>query len=337
MEYIKNVSVFIQEQLLGMKWLNNFIKNLLEIIGIDLETWYGGILEFFIFDTIKIFILLFFTVGLIFYVQSYFPPERTNKILGKFTGIRGNIISALLGTITPFCSCSSIPIFMGFTKSGLPIGMTFSFLISSPLVDLGSLVLLTSIFGWNIAILYVILGLVLAIIGGAIIQKFGMEKYIQNFNTKEINIYDQKTEITQKYRIKYAFSEIKNSLKKVTPYILIGVGIGAFIHNVIPIKFIEDILGKENIFSVIIATIVGVPIYTDIFGAIPVAESLLIKGAGLGTVLSFMMGVTALSIPSIIMLKKVMKPKLLTTFIGIVILGIIAIGYIFNAIQFLFI
>ncbi|MDK2802940.1 MAG: permease [Oscillospiraceae bacterium] len=337
MEYIKNIGVFIQEQLLGMKWLNNIIKNLLEIIGINLETWYGGILEFFIFDTIKIFILLFFTVGLIFYIQSYFPPERTNKILGRFTGIRGNIISALLGTITPFCSCSSIPIFMGFTKSGLPIGMTFSFLISSPLVDLGSLVLLTSIFGWNIAILYVILGLVLAVIGGAFIQKFGMEKYIQDFNKKEINIYKQKTEITQKDRIKYALSEIKNALKKVTPYILIGVGIGAFIYNIIPVDFIENILGKENIFSVIIATIVGVPIYTDIFGAIPVAESLLIKGAGLGTVLSFMMAVTALSIPSIIMLKKVMKPKLLTTFIGIVVLGIIAIGYIFNGIQFLFI
>ncbi len=337
MEYIKNISVFVQEQLLGMKWLNVFIQNILKFIGIEITTWYGGVIEFFIFDTIKIFILLFFTVGIIFYIQSYFPPERTNKILGRFKGIGGNIISALLGTITPFCSCSSIPIFMGFTKSGLPIGMTFSFLISSPLVDLGSLILLTSIFGWNIAIIYIILGLILAVFGGFIIQKLGMEKYIQNFNNKEILIHTQSTDITQKDRFKYSLSEVKTAIKRVTPYILIGVGIGAFIHNIIPIEFIENILGKENIFSVIIATIVGVPIYTDLFGAIPVAESLLVKGAGLGTVLSFMMGVTALSIPSIIMLKKVMKPKLLLTFISIVIFGIIAIGYLFNGIQFLFI
>ena len=328
---------FIQEQILGMKWLNVLIGNLLNTLGLDTTEKIGGTIQFFIYDVIKIVVLLCTLIFIISYIQSYFPPERTKKILGKFHGTLANIIAALLGTVTPFCSCSSIPLFIGFTSAGLPLGVTFSFLISSPMVDLGSLVLLMSIFGAKVAIVYVVLGLVMAVAGGTLIEKLHLENQVEEFirNAKQIDVPQE--ELTVKDRLKYSAEQVAGTLKKVFPYILIGVGVGAFIHNWVPQDLIVRFLGKGNPFGVIIATIAGVPMYADIFGCIPIAEALLAKGAKLGVVLSFMMGVTTLSLPSMIMLKKAIKPKLLGVFIAICTVGIIIVGYFFNAVQHLII
>lgn len=326
---------FIQNQILGMKWLNELVQNLLTLWGIDVTSRLGGSISFFIYDVIKISILLFVLVFIISYVQSYFPPEKSKKIMGRFKGLGARIIGALLGTVTPFCSCSSIPLFMGFTTAGLPLGVTFSFLISSPMVDLGSLVLLTSIFGWKIAVSYVIVGLVIAVLGGTIIEKLHLENQVADFirNAKNINTVLPSDELSQKERFKSAQDSVLQTLKKVFPYILIGVAIGAVVHNWIPQKWIENVLGSKNPFGVILATICGIPMYADIFGCIPIAESLLVKGALLGVVLSFMMAVTTLSLPSMIMLSKAIKPKLLGVFVSICTLGIIIVGYVFNLVQ----
>ena len=326
---------FIQDQIFGMKWLKVLIGNLLNALGLDITGRIGGSIQFFIYDVIKIVVLLCALIFIISYIQSFFPPERTKKILGRFHGIVANIIAALLGTVTPFCSCSSIPLFMGFTSAGLPIGVTFSFLISSPMVDLGSLVLLMSIFGAKVAIVYVVLGLVIAVVGGTLIEKLHLENQVEEFirNAKQIDI--PQAELTVEDRIKYAAEQVTETFKKVFPYILIGVGIGAVIHNWIPEDLVVKFLGNGNPFGVIIATIAGVPMYADIFGCIPIAEALLTKGAKLGVVLSFMMGVTTLSLPSMVMLKKAIKPKLLGIFIAICTVGIIIVGYFFNAIQYL--
>lgn len=328
---------FIQEQVLGMKWLSVIIGNLLNALGFDTSEKLGGTIQFFIYDVIKIVFLLCMLIFVISYIQSYFPPERTKKILGRFHGIAANMIAALLGTVTPFCSCSSIPLFIGFTSAGLPLGVTFSFLISSPMVDLGSLVLLMSIFGAKVAVVYVALGLVIAVAGGTFIEKLHLENQVEEFirNAKQIDVPLE--ELTVKDRLKYSAEQVAETFKKVFPYILIGVGIGAFIHNWIPKDFIVRFLGNGNPFGVIIATIAGVPMYADIFGCIPIAEALLAKGAKLGVVLSFMMGVTTLSLPSMIMLKKAIKPKLLGVFIAICTVGIMIVGYFFNAIQYLII
>lgn len=306
---MEKIGLLIQNQILGMKWLNQLIGFILN--GIGIKGQWKEVLQFFIYDTIKIFILLTILIYLISYIQSYFPPERSKKILGKFDGFLANLIGALLGTVTPFCSCSSIPIFIGFTSAGLPLGVTFSFLISSPMVDLGSLVLLMSIFGWKIAVVYVIVGLVIAIVGGTIIEKLHMEDQVAEFVKKAQNVEIQATKLTFKERNQYAKEQVIETIKKVAVYIVVGVGIGAFIHNFIPEHIIESVLGGNKFYSVPLATIVGVPMYADIFGTIPVAESLLIKGAGLGTVLAFMMAVTTLSLPSIIMLSKVVKLSLI--------------------------
>lgn len=328
---------FFQNEILGMKWLNRLIGDLLTACGLDVSGKVGGSVQFFLYDTIKIMVLLGCLILLISYIQSFFPPERTKKILGRFHGIWANTIAALLGTVTPFCSCSSIPLFMGFTSAGLPLGVTFSFLISSPMVDLGSLVLLMSIFGWKVAVTYVVLGLVIAIIGGTLIEKMHLENQVEEFIRSGHSIDVPQEELHFKDRMMFAWEQVVSTAKKVFPYVLIGVGIGAFIHNWIPEEFIVKTLGNGNPFGVIIATIAGVPMYADIFGTIPIAEALLAKGAQLGVVLSFMMGVTTLSLPSMIMLKKAIKPKLLWIFIGICTLGIILVGYFFNAIQFLLI
>ena len=326
---------FIQNQILGMKWLNGLVQNLLTLLGIDVTSRLGGSISFFIYDVIKISILLFVLVFIISYVQSYFSPEKSKKIMGRFKGLWARIIGALLGTVTPFCSCSSIPLFMGFTTAGLPLGVTFSFLISSPMVDLGSLVLLTSIFGWKIAVSYVIVGLVIAVLGGTIIEKLHLENQVADFirNAKKINTVLPSDELSQKERFKSALDSVLQTLKKVFPYILIGVAIGAVVHNWIPQKWIENILGSKNPFGVILAAVCGIPMYADIFGCIPIAESLLAKGALLGVVLSFMMAVTTLSLPSMIMLSKAIKQKLLGVFIAICTLGIIIVGYVFNLVQ----
>lgn len=324
---------FIQNQILGMMWLNELIGFGLSAIGLDTSGRIGGSVQFFIYDTLKITILLCFLIFLISYIQSYFPPERSKKILGRFHGIWANIISALLGTVTPFCSCSSIPLFIGFTSAGLPLGVTFSFLISSPMVDIGSLVLLMSIFGAKVAVIYVVVGLVIAVVGGTIIEKLHMEKYVESFILTAGSVDIESPDLTKKDRLVYAKEQMLSTFKKVFPYILVGVGIGALIHNWIPGHWIEAALGSNKPFGVILATLVGIPMYADIFGTIPIAEALLYKGAQLGTILSFMMAVTTLSLPSMIMLKKAVKPKLLGLFIGICAIGIILVGYFFNVIQ----
>ncbi|MGN0317012.1 MAG: permease [Lachnospira sp.] len=324
---------FIQDQILGMKWLSVLIGKFLELLGLDVTGQLGGTIQFFIYDVVKIVVLLCSLIFIISFIQSFFPPERTKKILGRFHGIWANIMAALLGTVTPFCSCSSIPLFMGFTSAGLPLGVTFSFLISSPMVDLGSLVLLMSIFGAKVAFVYVALGLVIAVAGGTLIEKMRLDNQVEEFirNAKAIDVPQEAPGV--KDRMKYAANQVAQTFKKVFPYILVGVGIGAFIHNWIPQELIVSFLGNGNPFGVIIATLAGVPMYADIFGCIPIAEALLAKGARLGVVLSFMMGVTTLSLPSVIMLKKAIKPKLLGIFIAICTGGIIIVGYVFNAVQ----
>lgn len=324
---------FIQDEVLGMKWLNRGIGSLLSLTGLDMKSRIGGSIQFFLYDTIKIMVLLGVLILLISYIQSYFPPERQRRVLGRFHGLGANILGALLGTVTPFCSCSSIPLFIGFTSAGLPLGVTFSFLISSPMVDLGSLILLMSIFGWKVAIVYVVLGLVIAIAGGTLIEKLHLENEVEGFirNAKAIDM--PQDELHFRDRLKYAWEQVKETAKKVFPYVLIGVGIGAVIHNWIPEEWVVTALGGNNPFGVLIATVVGIPMYADIFGTIPIAEALLAKGALLGVVLSFMMAVTTLSLPSMVMLRKAVKPKLLGIFIAICAVGIIIVGYTFNIIQ----
>lgn len=326
---------FIQDQILGMKWLNALIGKGLSAVGLDITGRVGGSIQFFLYDVIKITVLLCVLIFVISYIQSYFPPERSKRILGRFHGLGANVVSALLGTVTPFCSCSSIPLFIGFTSAGLPVGVTFSFLISSPMVDLGSLVLLMSIFGVKVAVLYVIVGLVIAVIGGAIIERLHMERYVEQFILSASSVDLESPDLTRRERVIYAKEQMQGTFRKVFPYILIGVGIGAVIHNWIPESWIEAVLGSNNPFGVLLATLVGVPMYADIFGTIPVAEALLAKGAQLGTILAFMMAVTTLSLPSMIMLRKAVKPKLLALFIGVCTAGIILVGYLFNVFQFI--
>lgn len=335
MEILKTAWDFFQNEILGMAWLNRLIGSLLVSLGLDTKTRIGASIQFFLYDVIKIMVLLVFLILIISYIQSYFPPERTKKILGRFHGIGANIVAALLGTVTPFCSCSSIPLFMGFTSAGLPLGVTFSFLISSPMVDLGSLILLMSIFGWKVAVVYVIVGLVIAVAGGTLIEKLHLENQVEEYirNGRSLDIPQE--ELHFKDRVKYAWQQVLATAKKVTPYVLIGVGIGAVIHNWLPEELIIKVLGDGNPLGVVLATICGIPMYADIFGTIPIAEALLSKGALLGVVLSFMMAVTTLSLPSIIMLRKAVKPKLLAIFVAICTVGIIIVGYFFNAIQFL--
>lgn len=333
MEALKSVWDFFQNEILGMAWLNRLIGSLLNTLGLDTTEKIGGSIQFFIYDMIKIMVLLGILIFIISYIQSFFPPEKTKKILGRFHGIGANIIAALLGTVTPFCSCSSIPLFIGFTSAGLPLGVTFSFLISSPMVDLGSLVLLMSIFGWKVAFIYVIVGLIIAVIGGTLIEKLHLENQVEEFirNGKAIDVPQEELHI--KDRLKYAWEQVCGTAKKVFPYVIIGVGIGAVIHNWIPKDFIVSALGDNNPFGVVLATIAGIPMYADIFGTIPIAEALLGKGTLLGVVLSFMMAVTTLSLPSMIMLRKAVKPKLLGIFIAICTIGLIIVGYFFNLIQ----
>ena len=324
---------FIQDEVLRMTWLSRLLRLALEKLGLNVDSRIGGSLHFFLYDCVKITIYLCVLIFAISYLQSFFPPERTKKILGKFRGLSANLVAALLGTVTPFCSCSSIPIFMGFTAAGLPLGVSFSFLISSPMVDLGSLVLLSGIFGIRIAFIYVLLGLCLAVIGGVVIEHLGMENEVEDILRGVSAVEQDIPTLSLKERLSYAKEQVKTTFRKVFPYILLGVGIGSLIHNWIPKAWVLSLLGARNPFGVILATLVGIPMYADIFGTIPIAESLLMKGVELGTVLAFMMGVTTLSLPSMIMLRKVIKPKLLGIFIGICVIGIILIGYLFNALQ----
>ena len=333
MQVLKSVWDFFQNQVLAMKWLNELIGSLLGAIGLDTANRWTGSLQFFLYDVIKITFLLCTLIFFISYIQSFFPPERSKKILGRFRGLGANIVAALLGTVTPFCSCSSIPLFIGFTSAGLPVGVTFSFLISSPMVDLGSLVLLMSIFGAKVAVIYVVFGLVIAVLGGTLIEKLRMERYVESFILTAGSVDIESPDLTVKDRLVYAKEQMINTFKKVFPYVLIGVGIGAIIHNWIPQEWVVTVLGNKNPFGVVLATLIGVPMYADIFGTIPIAEALFTKGAQLGSVLSFMIAVTTLSLPSMIMLRKAVKPKLLALFIAICTVGIILVGYLFNSLQ----
>lgn len=332
MNLVRSFLAALNAQLLKMEWLAGLVRLLVEkVFGLDTATRLGGSVHFFIYDTVKIFILLSVLIFGISYIQSYFPPERTRTILGRFHGFGANMLSALLGTVTPFCSCSSIPLFIGFTSAGLPIGVTFSFLISSPLVDLASILLLASIFNWKIAIAYVLVGLVLAVTGGTMISRLGLEKYVESFVFHHKMVEADAPAMTRRERISFAGEQVSAIVRRVRLYILIGVGIGAAIHNWIPANLITAVIGEKNVFSVLLATLIGVPMYADIFGTLPIAEALVAKGVGIGTVLAFMMAVTALSLPSMILLKKVVKAKLLAIFVAIVTIGIIIMGYVFNA------
>ena len=333
METLKVTWDFFQKEVLGMQWLNRLMGSIVEAVDLDPTSRIGGSIQFFFYDVIKIMVLLGVLIFMISYIQSYFPPERTKRILGIFHGIGANCVAALLGTVTPFCSCSSIPLFIGFTSAGLPLGVTFSFLISSPMVDLGSLVLLMSIFGWKVAVVYVVLGLVIAVVGGTMIEKLHLDNQVEDYIRKGRPLEVPQEELTVKDRMQYAWEQVVSTARKVAPYVLVGVGIGAIIHNWIPEEFIVKLLGTGNPFGVVIATVAGIPMYADIFGTIPIAEALLAKGAQLGVVLSFMMGVTTLSLPSMIMLRKAVKPKLLSIFVAVCTAGIILVGYFFNAIQ----
>ena len=335
MVLFKSIWDFFQNEVLGMKWLNRAIGSIVEACGLDTASRLGSSIQFFFYDVIKIMVLLGVLILIISYIQSYFPPERTKRILGRLQGIGANCVAALLGTVTPFCSCSSIPLFIGFTGAGLPLGVTFSFLISSPMVDLGSLVLLMSIFGWKVAIVYVVLGLAIAVAGGTLIEKLHLEEQVEEFIRSGHTMDVPQEELRWKDRIRYAWGQVVSTAKKVAPYVLVGVGIGAVIHNWIPEEWIVKLLGTGNPLGVILATVAGIPMYADIFGTIPIAEALLAKGALLGVVLSFMMGVTTLSLPSMIMLRQAVKPKLLGIFIAVCTVGLIIVGYFFNAIQFI--
>jgi len=345
MQIIRSILSWLNDQLLRMEWLDNSVRWFFgDLLNLDKESMLFESLSFFVYDVIKIFILLAVFIFIASYVQSFFSPERTRRILAKHKGIGANTIGALLGTVTPFCSCSSIPIFIGFTKAGLPIGVTFSFLISSPLVDLASVILLASIFNWKVAIAYVVVGLIIAIIGGSLISLFKMERYVEDFVMKRVETPAgseiepmEEYQMTKKERVNYSIEQVREIIKKVWIYIIIGVGIGAVIHGVIPEDFITAVLGNDNMFSVLLATLLGIPMYADIFGTLPIAEALVLKGVGIGTVLAFMMAVTALSLPSIIMIKKVIKPKLLFMFVGTVTVGILIVGYLFNAFSYLLI
>ena len=334
MDALKTAWDFFQEEVLGMSWLNRLIGTLLEALGLDTSSRLGGSIQFFLYDVIKILVLLGVLIWIISYIQSYFPPERSRKILGRFHGIWANVLAALLGTVTPFCSCSSIPLFMGFTSAGLPLGVTFSFLISSPMVDLGSLVLLMSVFGWKVAVIYVVLGLIVAVAGGTLIEKLHMEDQVEELirNARMMEIEGET--LRPRDRVRHAWGQMLSTAKKVAPYVLIGVAIGAVIHNWIPEEWVVALLGGGNPLGVVLAVLCGIPMYADIFGTIPIAEALLGKGALLGVVLSFMMAVTTLSLPSMILLRKAVKPRLLAVFVGICTAGIIVVGYFFNAIQF---
>lgn len=327
------IGAFVMEQLLKMQWLSDFISTALVAAGVDMSTQWGGSLHFFLYDTAKIVLLLCVMIFVISYIQSYFPPERSRRLLGRFKGMRANVVGALLGTVTPFCSCSSIPLFIGFTRAGLPLGVTFSFLISSPMVDLGSIVLIMSIFGLPAAVAYTVVGLVIAIVGGSVIEKLGLDDQVADFVRGSGPADEVMLSMTKRDRLVYARGEMCSTFKKVFPYILVGVAVGALIHNWIPQEFIEPVLGGGNPFAVVLATLAGAPIYADTFGAIPIAEALYLKGVGLGTVLAFMMSVTTISLPSLTMLARVVKPKLLIVFIGVCLVGMTISGYIFNAVQ----
>jgi uncharacterized membrane protein YraQ (UPF0718 family) len=319
-------------------WLENLITLLVEgVFGLDVHSKLGSSVHFFFYDVIKIIILLGIMIFAISYIRSYFSPEKTKKILSKFKGIKGNFIASLLGIVTPFCSCSSVPLFIGFVEGGVPLGLTFSFLITSPIVNEAAFTILLASFGWKLAVVYVVTGVIVGVFGGALIGKLKMEKYVEGY------VYEMKSadvvieEMTQKDRLHFALDNMKDILKRIWIYLLIGIGIGAAIHGWVPEDFLSKYAGPDNPFAVIVGVIAGIPHFSNAMGTIPIAQALIGKGVGIGTALSFMMAVTALSLPEMILLRKVIKPKLIGVFVVIVGVGIILTGYLFNLIGHLII
>ncbi len=322
---------WFNDQFLKMQWLYDGVEWLVvNVFGLSLNDRIGASIHFFIYDVIKIYILLVVIVYGISYIQSYFPPERTREALKNVKGLFGNFLGALFGTLTPFCSCSSIPLFIGFTNAGLPLGVTFSFLICSPLVDIASVLLISSFFGVRIAMIYVLTGMTLAIVGGWVIGSLKMEKHVEPFVYNNVMVQLDEQKLTRKERHQFSVEQALDIFKKTWVYVIVGVAIGAAIHNWIPEQWILLVLGQDKWYSVLLATAVGIPMYASLFGTLPIATALVAKGVGIGTVLAFMMSVTVLSLPSIIMLKNVVKTKLLILFVTYVSLGILLIGYVFN-------
>ncbi|MDK2821730.1 MAG: uncharacterized protein PWP31_1695 [Clostridia bacterium] len=315
-------------------WLDLLIQLLVEkVFKISMSTRLGSSIHFFFYDTIKIVILLALMIFAISYIRSYFPPERTKKILEKFGDITGNIMASLLGIVTPFCSCSSVPIFIGFVEAGIPLGVTFSFLITSPIVNEAAFAILLASFGWKIALVYVITGVIVGVIGGILIGSLHLEKeveeYVYQIQTGEVEI----EKMTAKDRAKFAWDNVKDIVKRIWIYLLIGIGIGAIIHGWAPAPVLAKYAGPNNPFAVFVAVVLGIPLYSNALGTIPIAEALINKGVGMGTALAFMMAVTALSAPEMVLLRKVIKPKLIAAFVTITGTAIILVGYLFNAIA----
>lgn len=312
--------------------LQTFVNWLVySIFNFNFKNILGGAVNFFLFDSIKIFILLVVIIFAVSYIRTYLVPEKVKKFLSRKFEILGNMTASTIGIFTPFCSCSAVPLFIGLVESGVPLGVTFSYLIAAPLINEVAAVLLLGLFGWKIALLYVASGWIISVIAGVVLGKMHLEKYVEDYvyKIKMKQVSELKKKI-QKERAIEAYREVKSIIKKVFPYVLIGVAIGAFIHGYAPENLLTHIAGKWNWIAVPIAVLIGVPLYSNAAGVIPIVSSLIEKGLPMGTALAFMMSVTALSLPEAIILKKVMKPKLLAIYFGIVALGIIFTGYLFN-------
>lgn len=312
-------------------WLYDLIKILVEdVFGLQMGTMLGESVHFFFYDVIKIIILLSLMIFLVTYIRSYFPLEKTKGIIEKHGGVSAHIMASLLGIVTPFCSCSSIPLFIGFVEAGIPIGVTFSFLITSPIVNEAAFAVLLGSFGWKIAAIYVVTGVVVGVVGGLIIRMLKMEKEVEGY------VYEIKTgkavveNLSQKERVDFAFSHVLEIVKKIWIFLLIGIGIGALIHGWAPAEILSKYAGRDNPIAVVVAVVFGIPLYSNALGTIPIAEALINKGVGIGTALSFMMAVTALSLPEMVLLRKVIKPKLIAAFVVITGIAIIIVGYLFN-------
>jgi len=302
------------------------------IIGLLPGSHSGEALNFFIYDTLKIFLLLAVIIFVVAVIRTSFPPEKTKRMLSHKREYVGNVLAALLGIVTPFCSCSAVPLFIGFVESGVPLGVTFSFLISSPMVNEVALIMLWGLFGWKIALIYIGTGLVVAIVAGIVIGKLKMEKYVQDY-VWEMQVGNAEiVQLTFREKLDYARDYTLDLLKKIWPYVVVGVGLGAFIHGFVPQDFLVRWAGRDNPFAVPVAVALGVPLYSNAAGVIPIVHALMEKGMAIGTVLAFMMAVTALSLPEAIILKNVLKNRLLAVFFGIVAMAIVCVGYLFNAI-----
>ncbi|MBM7853917.1 uncharacterized membrane protein YraQ (UPF0718 family) [Desulfohalotomaculum tongense] len=312
-------------------WLDYLMRLLVtEVFGLSMDSRLGSSVHFFFYDTVKIIILLGIMIFAISYIRSYFPPERTKKILTRFGGVKGNIMASLLGIVTPFCSCSSVPLFIGFVEAGIPLGVTFSFLITSPIVNEAAFAILLGTFGVKIAAVYVAAGVLLGVLGGIVIGRMKMEKEVEDYVYKLKVGEAEIQEMTVQERIDFALNNVKDILRRIWLFLFIGIGLGAAIHGYAPEAILARYAGPDNPLAVFVATILAIPLYSNALGTIPIAEALINKGVGIGTALAFMMATTALSAPEMILLRKVIKPRLIANFVLITGIGIVIVGYLFN-------